>query len=156
MRGSVRGPRFETLLGIELVGEVNIRFTVQQITKIYSRALQMDSVDLEITPIERPVRIVMINLAVTPRVFSPLDCQRSAARRTEFVASVLLIRGQPVAGLVGLSLSRLRRGPGRYHHWPLESNAQRRSETDCVFGLYYECSHAKNRRQWEKQSKGSQ
>ena len=121
--GSVRGPRFETLLGIGLVGEVNIRFTVQQITKIYSRALQMDSVDLEITPIERTVRIVMISLAVTARVFSPLHCQRNAARRTEFVASVLLIRGQPVAELVGLSLSRLHRGPGRYHHWPLESNA---------------------------------
>ncbi len=75
--------------------------------KIYSGALQVDSVDLEITPIERPVRIVMINLAVTPWVFSSLDCERNPARRTEFVASVLLIRGQPVAELVGLSLSRL-------------------------------------------------
>jgi len=91
--------------------------------KIYSQALQVDSVDLEITPIERPVRIVMINLAVTPRVFSPLDCQRNAARRTEFVASVLLIRCQSVAELVGLSLSCLPRSPGRYHHWPLEPNA---------------------------------
>src|ERR1700690_281612 len=120
---SVRCPRFETLLGIELVGEVNIRFTVQQITKIYSHAFQVDSVDLEITPIERPVRIVMISLAVPPRVFSPLDCQRNAARRTEFVASVLLIRCQSVTELVGLSLSCLPRGPGRHHHWPLEPNA---------------------------------
>lgn len=109
---SVRRPRFEALLCVELVGEVNIRFTVQQVTKVYSRALQMDSVDLEITPIDRPVGIVMINLALAPRIFSPLDRQRSAARRTEFIASVLLIRREPVAPLVGLSLTCLPRGLG--------------------------------------------
>ena len=83
----------------------------------------MDRVDLEITPIERPVGIVMINFAFSPGIFSPLDCQCNAARRTEFIASVLLICRQAVVELVGLSLSGLASGLGRYHHWPLEPDA---------------------------------
>jgi len=63
----------------------------------------MDSVDLEITPVERAVRIVVVYLAVAPRVLGALNGERDSTLRTEFITSVLLVRGQREAKLIGLS-----------------------------------------------------
>src|ERR1039457_763525 len=81
-------PRLKTALRVELVGEVDVRLAVQQVPKIYSRASQMHGVDLEVAPIQRAVRIIMINLAVAARIFCPLNRQRNAACGSEFVAGI--------------------------------------------------------------------
>jgi hypothetical protein len=91
----------EAPLGVELVGEIDVGSTVEQSPKVYSGALEMDSVDLEITPVERAIRIVMIDFAVAPRVLGVLNGERDSTVRTEFITSVLLERRQPVAKLIG-------------------------------------------------------
>ena len=85
----------------------------------------MHRVDLEVAPIERPIGVVMIDLAGAARVFGALHRQRDAAGRSEFVAGVLLVRRQPPARLIGLGSTRfLRRSPRRDHQGPLESDAE--------------------------------
>jgi len=52
----------------------------------------MDRVDLEITPVERAVRIVVVYFAGAPRVFGPLYGESDSTGGTEFITSVLLER----------------------------------------------------------------
>jgi len=72
--------------------------------KVYSGTLEMDRVDLEITPIERPVRIVMVYFAAASRVLGPLYCERDSTGGAELITSVLLERRQLVAKLIDLDL----------------------------------------------------
>ena len=65
----------------------------------------MDPVDLEIAPIERSVRIVVVDLAISLRVFCTLDSQGDPAIRAELPACVLLPRREPAPALVGFGLS---------------------------------------------------
>ena len=37
---------------VELIGEIDVRLAVEQVSKIQAGMLQMDRVDLEITPVE--------------------------------------------------------------------------------------------------------
>jgi len=108
----------------QLVREVDVRFAVQQVSKIDSCAFQVHRVDLEVAPIERAVGVVVIDLAGTARVFGTLDCQCDAACRPEFVTSVLLVCCQPAARLIGLCracfLCRISRGN---YQRPLEADA---------------------------------
>src|SRR5438445_11906985 len=55
-----RGPRFKAPLRIQLVREVDVRFAVQQVSKIDSCAFQVHRIDLEVAPIERAVGVVVI------------------------------------------------------------------------------------------------
>ena len=64
----------------------------------------MDGIDLEITPVERAVRIVMIYFAIASWVLGPLYCERHSTGGTELITSVLLERRQLVAKLIGLGL----------------------------------------------------
>ena len=64
----------------------------------------MDRVDLEITPVESAVRIVMVYFAVASRVLGPLYCERDSAVGAELITSVLLERRQLVAKLIDLDL----------------------------------------------------
>ena len=64
----------------------------------------MDRVDLEITPVESAVRIVVIYFAVASRVLGPLYCERDTTGGTELIARVLLERRQLVPKLVRLDL----------------------------------------------------
>jgi hypothetical protein len=64
----------------------------------------MDSVDLEITPVERAVRIVMIYFAIASRVLGPLYCERDSTGGTELITRVLLERRQLVPKLIRLDL----------------------------------------------------
>ena len=64
----------------------------------------MDSIDLEITPVKCPVRIVMVYFAVTSRVLGPLYCERDSTGGAELSTSVLLERRQLVAKLIDLDL----------------------------------------------------
>ena len=72
--------------------------------EVYSGTLKMDRVDLEITPVESAVRIVMVYFAVASRVLGPLYCERDSAGGAELITSVLLERRQLVAKLIDLDL----------------------------------------------------
>ena len=87
------GPRLEAPLFVELVREINIRLAVQEVTQIHPCTLQVNRVDLEIAPIERAIRIVMVDLARAARVFGTLTrsdmlgqtcCRRIADRRSTY------------------------------------------------------------------------
>ena len=67
----------------------------------------MDCVDLEISPVKRPVRIVMVYFAVASRVLGPLYGERDSTGGTELITSVLLERRQLVAKLIRLGLALL-------------------------------------------------
>src|SRR5664279_1777786 len=98
VRAAVEGaPRLKTPLGVELIGEVDVGLAVQQVAEIYSHAFQVYRVDLKISPVERAVGVVMVDLARAARVFGALNGQGNAAVRTEFIAGVLLIRRKPPA-----------------------------------------------------------
>ena len=58
------------MLLIQLVGEVDIRLAIQEVSKIQPRSLQMPGIDLKIAPIERTVRVVMIDLAAAMWIFA--------------------------------------------------------------------------------------
>ena len=60
----------------------------------------MDRVDLEITPVERAVRIVVVYFAVASRVLGPLYGERDSTGGTELITSVLLERRQLVPKLI--------------------------------------------------------
>jgi hypothetical protein len=133
----VCSPRLEPSLGVKLVGEVDVCSTVQQRPQVYSRSLEMNSVDLKVTPVERAVRIVVVDFAVAQRVLCPLHGERDSAVRTEFITSVLLVRRQPVAKLTGLGHLSLRlngrpgflfHDSGCNNHWPLPTHSERRAQ----------------------------
>jgi len=87
----IRTPRREpsTLL-IKLKGEVDVCFAVQQIVEVQTRSLQMHSVDLEISPVEGAVGVVMVDLAFALWILRPLNCEGDPAVGAKFPASVLL------------------------------------------------------------------
>ena len=72
--------------------------------EVYSGTLKMHRIDLEITPVESAVRIVMVYFAVASRVLGPLYCERDPAGRAELVTSVLLEGRHLVAILIDLDL----------------------------------------------------
>ena len=94
---------------------------------------QVDRVDLEIAPVQGAIGIVVIDLAGATWVFGPLNGQRDAALRAEFVAGVLLIGGQMVAELIGLGFDRVSTGDlGSHHERPLPVYSYRRLQAECV------------------------
>ena len=112
---------------IQLVGEIDIVLAVEQVTKIQTGPLEVHGIDLKITPVERSVGVVMIDLAVAPRIFGTLDRKGQTAVRAEFLAGVLLPGRETAPVLVGLG-----RNSARGHHTlghndrPLELKADRR------------------------------
>jgi hypothetical protein len=86
----------------------------------------MDSVDLEITPVERAVRIVVVYFAVASRVLGPLYGECDSTGGTEFITSVLLERRQPAAKLIGLGrFSLLFHDSGCNNDWELPTQSER-------------------------------
>jgi hypothetical protein len=71
--------------------------------EVYSGTLKMDSVDLEITPVKRAVRIVVVYFAVASRILGPLYGERDSTGGTELTTSVLLECCQLVAKLIRLA-----------------------------------------------------
>ena len=96
--------RESTFFAIELICKINICLAIEQVTEIYAGPLEVNSIDLEVAPIERPVRVVMVNLAFTLRVLRALDGKREAAIRPEFAACILLPGREAVSVLIGLGL----------------------------------------------------
>ena len=80
--------------------------------KVYAGTLKMDCVDLEITPVESAVRIVMVYFAVASRVLGPLYCERDSAGGAELITSVLLERRQLVPKLIRWDVPLLRHRSG--------------------------------------------
>jgi len=132
----IRTPGGEVMLfEIELVSEIDIRFAVEEITQIQPWALQVDRVDLEIAPVQRAVRVVMIDLAFTLRVLDALDGKSCPASRTEFSASILLVRGKGMQ-LVRSRFKRLRRfGSAADDQRGLEVDPERDLEAESVPGV---------------------
>ena len=72
----------------------------------------MDRVDLEITPVESAVRIVVVYFAIACRVLGPLYCERDSTGGTELSTRVLLECRQLVPKLIRLNLLLFLHGSG--------------------------------------------
>ena len=72
----------------------------------------MDRIDLEITPVESAVRIVVVYFAVASRVLGPLYCERDSTGGTELITRVLLERRQLVPKLIRWDVPLLLHDPG--------------------------------------------
>src|SRR5450759_4711466 len=135
----VRAPRLETSLLEELVRKVNVGPAIEQIPQVQTDPRQMHRVDLEIAPIQRPVGIVVVDLARAPRILGALNGQGYPTRRAEFVTGVLLIGRQTMAELIGLGFRRvLADGFGCNHEWPLKTDSDRRLKAECVLAPQYQ------------------
>ena len=80
--------------------------------KVYAGTLKMDSVDLEISPVERAVRVVVVYFAVASRILGALYCERDSAGGAELITSVLLERRQLVPKLIRWDVPLLRHRSG--------------------------------------------
>jgi hypothetical protein len=132
MRRCCKWSTGEAALLVQHVREINIRLTIQQRTQVQTWPLEMDGINLEASPVERAIGIVMVNLTRAPRVLRPLDCQGDSTRRAKFEASVLLVRRKVPTFLVGFSRRNFfARGPLADHqgrlemnaHWPLQTKS---------------------------------
>ena len=130
-------PRREAaVFAIELIGEIDIGFAVEQVAKIEARSFEVHGVDLEITPVECAVRVVVVDLTFALRIFGALDGERETAIGSEFAAGVLLPGGKAMSLLIGLGFrsaagnDALRHDKGR-----LETQAHGRLETKCVVAV---------------------
>src|SRR5260370_231974 len=93
----------------------------------------MHRIDLEVAPIERPIRIVVVDLARASWILGALDREGQAACRTKLVARVLLVGRQAMAELVGLSLRRVvARTLGGNYQRPLKVDPHGRLKTERV------------------------
>ena len=129
----IRAPRLETSLLIQLVCKVDVGPAIQQVPQIQSHSLQMHGIDLEIPPIQSAVGIVVVDLARAPRILGALNGQGHPARRAEFVAGVLLVGRQAMAGLIGLSFYGIFTGSfSRDNQRPLKEDFHRRLKAECV------------------------
>jgi hypothetical protein len=54
------------------IREVDVRLAIEQVPEIDARAFQVHRIDLEVAPIERAIRVVMIDFARTARIFGAL------------------------------------------------------------------------------------
>lgn len=98
-------PGFEvSLLGEELVGEVDVGFAVEQVTQVQVVTEEVDGIDLEVTPVERAVGIVVVDFALTVWILSALNGEGDAAIGAELLASVFLPTGERLTALIGAGL----------------------------------------------------
>ena len=81
-------PGSETLFPKKLRREIDVGFTVEQIAKIQARAFEVNSVDLEIAPVQGSVGVVVIDLALALRVFGALDSKRHTAIGAQLPAGI--------------------------------------------------------------------
>src|SRR5579871_2234001 len=139
----IGGPGLEPPLLIEDEGEVDIGFAVEQVAEIHAGALQVHGIDLEVSPIERAIGVVVIDLAGSARVLGALDRQRYAAGGAELVAGVLLVSREAVAELVGLGLGRFGVCDSlRNHKGPLQVDAQGRLQCEGIPRLQHHSGDA--------------
>src|SRR5260370_38250524 len=91
----------------------------------------MDGVDLEVPPVQRSVGVVMIDFALSLRIFGRLNCKRDTAIGTEFPARVFLPCRLWMAVLIRPGLRSVLRAdflfdyqrPLRVHqHWTLQAH----------------------------------
>jgi hypothetical protein len=129
----IRAPRLETSFLIQLVRKVDVGPAIQQIPQIQTHPLKVHGINLEISPIQRSVGVVVVDLARAPRIFSTLNGQGYPARRAEFVAGVLLVGRQVMAGLIGLSFHSV--FAGNFcgdNQRPMKEDFHRRLKAECV------------------------
>lgn len=93
----VSAPRSEpALLLKQLIGKIDVRLAVQQIAQVQPWPLQMNCVDLEISPVQRSIGIVMIDFALPLRIFGALNGKRETAVGTDGmrIAAMLIVDGR--------------------------------------------------------------
>ena len=97
----------------------------------------MHGVDLKIAPIERAVRVVVVDLALPLWILRPLDRKSNAAVGAELSTRVLLPRGQSApAWALGLrALCPSRCDSFRNYQRPLESNRDGALKADRVLAV---------------------
>ena len=86
---------------VQLVSEIDVGPAIEKVAQVQTGSCQVDGVDLEIAPVQRPVRVVVIDFASALRVFRPLNRQGNPAFRPELPARVLLPGRKTTAVLVG-------------------------------------------------------
>jgi hypothetical protein len=120
---------------VEPVREIDVCLAIEQIAQIHTGPLEVNGVDLKITPVEGAVGVVVIDVAFALRVFDALNGERSPTIGAKFSASVLLISGER-AQLVRLHMSDLFGfRAAAYRYGRLETKAQRRLEIQGVAGM---------------------
>lgn len=120
---------------VQAVCKIYICLAIQQIAQHQPRTLQVDSIDLEITPVQRSVGVVVIDLTLALRIFGPLNGKRHAAGRSKLSACILLVRGQRMA-LVQLGRIGVRSiGPPGDYEWPLKPDSNGRLQVNRIGGV---------------------
>lgn len=62
------------LLDIELMRKVNVGLAVEQVAQVKAGSLKMYGIDLEVTPVQAAVSVVVVNVALTLWILSTLNC----------------------------------------------------------------------------------
>ena len=96
----------------------------------------MDRIDLKVAPVERSVGIVVIDLALSLRIFRALDGERQPAIGSKLRASVLLIGRQRMALIELRLISIFGFRPQRNHQRPLKMEAHGRLQAERVARVY--------------------
>jgi hypothetical protein len=148
LAAGVGAPRREAVLFlVQVISEIDVRLAIQQIAQIQSRSPQMNGIDLEISPIESSVGVVVIDLALALRIFRPLNGQCDATIGAEFPARILLPRGQPTTMLIRPSLFGIQRVDSLFDNQrPLEVHPNRALQADGVIASKPQQKQAENRR----------
>src|SRR5690348_2822350 len=114
----------------------------------------MHGVDLEISPIERAIGIVMVDFAGAARVLGALNGQGNPTVRAELVAGVLLVSGETMAELIRLGFGSLGVGASfRNDDRPLDVQAQGRLERERIARLQHRSGNAGQNGQEYKQAR---
>jgi len=93
----------------------------------------VNGVDLKISPVERSIRIVVVDLAGAAGILGALNGQGDPARGAELIAGILLVGGEVTAELIGLGVGGVPAGEfGGNHNRPLEADFQRGLEAEGI------------------------
>ncbi len=94
------------LFEVELIGEVDVGFAVQEVAEIQAWSFEVHGVDLKVAPVEGAIRVVVVDFAFAFRILGALDSKSNAAIGAELLACILLVGSERVA-LVLLRLIRV-------------------------------------------------
>ena len=131
---SERAPgRESAVFEVEFVSKVDVCSAVKQVAEVQVCALQMNGVDLKVSPVQTSVGVVVIRLAFARSVLGALDRQCDATVAAEFAACILLPPGEAPALLILSYCVRLQPiDPLRDHEWRLKPDFEWRLEGDRI------------------------
>src|SRR5215471_6176172 len=93
----------------------------------------MHSIDLEVSPVERTIRVVMVNLTCALGILGALDRQCHSRGRAKLLARILLVCSKAPTVLVSLcGGSFFARRSEADDQWRLEVDPHRPLQAECV------------------------